>query len=93
MTASALAKGERIQATRVASALDELVTLFRREEDPASLFAASRAIVATVDKHPTAELDLAKLQGRIVHLLGATNAIVRAARSASSAARTSGTAP
>lgn len=63
----------------VASALDELITLFRREEDPASLFAASRAIVATVDKHPATELDLGKLQGRIVHLLGAANPVVRAA--------------
>jgi HEAT repeat protein len=59
--------------------LNELVTLFRREEEPAALVAVSRAVVATAERNPDAKIDFARLQGRIVHLLGSADPAVRQA--------------
>jgi HEAT repeat protein len=61
------------------AALDGLVGLFKREEDPQALAAASRAIAATLQHQPDAKIDLGRVQGKIAHSLKSDDATVRAA--------------
>ncbi len=63
----------------VASSLNELITLFRREEAPEALVAASRAIVAIIEQNREVKHDLTRLQGRVTHLLSAEDPGLRKA--------------
>jgi len=63
----------------VPDVLDGLVGLFKREEEPQPLAAASRAIAATAQAHPELRLDLTRVQGKLAHLLKAEDAVVREA--------------
>jgi HEAT repeat protein len=61
------------------AALDPLLGLFKREEDPAALVAASRAIIAITEQNKDVKLDLSRVQGRITHLLTGKDPALREA--------------
>jgi HEAT repeat protein len=61
------------------TALDALVGLWKREEDPQALAAAGRAIAHTLELHEDAKIDLARVSGKLLHLMKSDDATAREA--------------